>query len=349
MCTLRYHLCVLVIITSLICLSLEVRGQSQAPRKVEVLTLEQAVALALRDNPNVKNAAIDVSKSAEEFAAGRTRRLPNFTFEMVGSQQLTPINFTFERGVFGTYPEIGPIPAENTKISTPLKPTAIFITRVSQPLSQLYRTSLNLKQLRLKGEMAQEGLRSKQQQIVRDVKRAYFALLETESEIEAGTETIRMYKEVDRVTEEYVVQQVALRTESLDVKSRLAKSEYDLAALVDKAGIQKQQLNQLLGRDVLTEFTVSALPDAEGFEIDLAAARARALQRRPELREARLKVRQAEGDRRVKKAEYIPDISASFQHVATANFNSLIPKSYMPEELHECRRDGLLGSVRLGS
>jgi len=329
MTTLKYRLRILVMIASLICLTAEGRAQSQTTGNVEVLTLEQAIALALRENPQIKNAALDVSKPDKEFAALRTRRLPNFSFEVVGSQQLTPIDFTFERGVFGTFPDIGPVPAENTKISTPLKPTAIFMTRITQPLSQLYQTNLNLKLLKLKGEIAQEELRAKQQQIVRDVKRAYYALLQTESEIEAAAQTIRMYKELERVTGDYVAQQVALRTESLDVKSRLAKSEYDMMTLADKAGIQKQQLNQLLGRDVLTEFAVSNVPDAASFESDLAAARAQALQQRPELKEARLKVRQAEGDRRVKKSEFIPEISASFQHVATANFNSFIPKSYM--------------------
>lgn len=313
----------------LIGLTFDAQGQSQATSKREVLTLEQAVAIALRDNPKVKNAAIDVSRSAEEFAASRTRRLPSFNFDIIGSQQLTPINFTFERGVFGTFPGIGPVPAENTKLSTPMQPTAIFMTRITQPLSQLYRTNLNLKQLTLKAEIAQEEMRTKQQQIVRDVKRAYYALLQTQSALEAAAETVRMYKEMDRVTGEYVAQQVVLRTESLDVKSRLARSEYDIGTLVDQAEIQKQQLNMLLGRDVLTEFSVSNVPDADGFESDLTAARARALQQRPEVREARLRVRQAEGDRRVKKAEYIPDVSASFQHIATANFNSLIPKSYM--------------------
>ena len=314
---------------SLIGFSLEVRGQSQATRNAEVLTLEQAVAIALRDNPQIKNAAIDVNRTVEEFAASRTRRLPSFSFDITGSQQLTPINFTFERGVFGTYPGIGPVPGETTRLSTPMQPTAIFVTRISQPLSQLHRINLNLKQLRLKGEIAQEELRAKQQQIVRDVKRAYFALLQTESALGAAEENIRMYKELDRVTGEYVAQQVALRTESLDVKSRLAKSEYDITTLVDQVGTQKQQLNLLLGRDVLTEFSVSYVPDADGFESDLTAARARALAQRPEVREARLKVKQAEGDRRVKKAEYIPDVSATFQHIATANYNSFIPKSYM--------------------
>ena len=318
-----------MVFASLFWPSLEVRGQSPSTGKVETLTLEQAVALALRDNPRIRSAARDVSKSAEEFAASKTRRLPSLNFEVLGTQQLTPLSFTFERGVFGTFPGIGPIPAENTKLSTPMQPTAIFTTRISQPLSQLYRTNLNLKQLRLKSELAQEELRAKQQQIVRDVKRAYFALLQTQSALQAAEENIRMYRELDRVTGDYVAQQVALRTESLDVKSRLASSEYDTMTLADQATIQKQQLNLLLGRDVLTEFSIAYVPDADGFESDLIAARARALEQRPEVREARLKVKQAEGDRRVKKAEYIPDVSADLQHIATANFNSFIPKSYM--------------------
>lgn len=329
MCTLNYRFITLVMLVGLLGFSFGVRGQSRATGNVELLTLEQAVAMALRDNPRVKNAALDVNRSLEEFAATQTRRLPSFSFEAIGSQQLTPINFTFERGVFGTFPGIGPVPAENTKLSTGLQPTAIFTTRISQPLSQLFKTNLNLKQLRLKTEIAQEGLRAKQQETVRDVKRAYFALLQTQSAMEAAAETIRMYKELDRVTGDYVAQQVVLRTESLDVKSRLARSEYDVTTLVDQASIQKQQLNLLLGRDVLTDFAVSSVPDADGFEADLTAARAQALTQRPEVREARLRVRQAEGDRRIKKAEYIPDVSASFQHIATANFNSFVPKSYM--------------------
>jgi outer membrane protein TolC len=172
-------------------------------------------------------------------------------------------------------------------------------------------------------------VRAKRQQVVRDVKRAYFAVLQTQSSLETATENIRMYKELDRVTGDYLAQKVVLRTESLDVKSRLARSEYDTMTLVDQLNLQKQQLNRLLGRDVITDFSVTAVPDADSFEADLVAARTRALDQRPELKEARLKVKQAEMDRRIKKSEFIPDVSASFQHIATANFSAFIPKSYM--------------------
>jgi outer membrane protein TolC len=328
MSILRHHTCILTLIACVVGASVNVSGQSTT-RRDEVLTLEQAIVLALRDNPQLRNAAIDVSRSDEEYAAARTKRLPSFKLDIIGSQQLTPIDFTFERGVFGTYPGIGPIPADNTRLSTPMQPTAIFITRITQPLSQLYKINLGLKQLRLKNEIAQEAMRSRRQEIVRDVKRAYYALLQTQSALEAAAETIRMYKELDRVTDDYLVQQVVLKSESLDVKSRLAKSEYDIMTLTDQFAVQKQHLNHLLGRDVLTEFSVAVVPEIDRFESDLVAARSQALQQRAELREARLKVKTAEADRRSRKAEYIPDISASYQHIANANFDSFVPKSYM--------------------
>jgi hypothetical protein len=62
------HRCRFVILVLTICLlgsALEGRAQSQSARNDEVLTLEQAMAIALRDNLKVQNAALDVSRSQE--------------------------------------------------------------------------------------------------------------------------------------------------------------------------------------------------------------------------------------------------------------------------------------------
>ena len=42
---------------------------------------------------------------------------------------------------------------------------------------------------------------------------------------------------------------------------------------------------------------------------------------RPELQEAKLKIKSAEYDRRIKKSEYIPDVSLSFNYVSATNVN----------------------------
>src|SRR5262249_23686904 len=57
------------------------------------------------------------------------------------------------------------------------------------------------------------------------------------------------------------------------------------------------------------------------YEVDIVAARARAMEQRPEIREAHLKVKHAEYDRRIKKSEYIPDVSLSFNYASSVNIN----------------------------
>ncbi len=56
--------------------------------------------------------------------------------------------------------------------------------------------------------------------------------------------------------------------------------------------------------------------------------RSRALEKRPEVRQAKLKLKQAELDRRIKKSEYIPDVSVGFTYVTLRNFDEVIPKQF---------------------
>jgi len=316
-----------VIIAALAAVAPAGRAQQPLSSAAEVLTLEQAVALALQHNRQVKNAELEAAKYEDQLAETRTRRLPSFNLYALGTQQLSEINFLFQKGVFGTFPGIGPIPAENTTLSTPRRPTASILAQVTQPLSQQYRLGLNLQQLKLGREIAREEVRSRQQSIVSQVKQAYYGILQTQSGLQSTEEATRLYRELDRITNEYVVQQVALKSEGLQVKTQLAKSEYDSLTLRDLLLTQKGQLNHLLGRDIRTDFSVSSVPDATQYEIDLAAAHARALEQRPEVREARLKLKQAEYDVRAKKAENIPDVSLSFHYLTLQNFDQFVPKN----------------------
>jgi outer membrane protein TolC len=293
----------------------------------ELLSLDEAISLASRDNRLVNTASIGVLKADEQLAALSTRRLPSVSLNVLGLQQLTPINFIFERGVFGTYPGIGPVPATNTSISTPAVPTAFIIGHVDQPLSQLYRIGLGMNQLRLNGDLAREGQRQKRHEIIQNVKQVYFAILQAQSGLHAANEAVKLYREIDRVTGEYLTQQVALKADSLDVKMNLAKAEYEADTLGDQLTKLKEQLNQLLGRSVLTEFSVLRPDEPAGYEMDLSSARARAVELRPEVSEARIRVKQAEGDRRVKRSEFIPDVSLSFLYISPRNFSGFIPKN----------------------
>jgi outer membrane protein TolC len=290
----------------------------------EVLTLEQAIALAMRENHTVKNAHLGIGIAADTLAATRTFRLPSVDVFGLVSEQLVKQDVSIANPVSTIFPGVPPF----FSLTVPRKPDAILTGAVLEPLSQQYRIGLNIQQARLSREIAGEALRSVEQSTVDGVKRNYYAILQTQSALESIREEIRLYRELDRVTGDYVARQVSLKSDSLEVETRLAKAEYHALSMTNQLATQKEQLNNLLGRDVRTEFRVSQIPDASDFGLDLALARNRALERRPELREARLKVRQADIDRRIKKSEYIPDVSLGFAYTTFRNFDNVIPKNF---------------------
>jgi outer membrane protein len=298
--------------------------QNGAESLAEVLTLDQAISLALRDNREVKNSQLAVSKAGDALAAERTLRLPSMNVYSLLSQPFVKHDVSVDNSQTNVVPGVGPF----FSIGTTRRPTGIFAGQIIQPLSQLHRIGLDIKQAGLAREVEGERLRQSKQTIVNQVKETYYGILQTQSALDSLLEAIKYYRELDRVTLDNVAQQVSLKADSLEVKTRLAKAEYEALNQTNRLATEKEQLNNLLGRDVRAEFRVAAVADASDFDADVALARSRALDQRPELREARLKVKQAEVDRRIKKSEYIPDVSLGFTYMSFQNFdNDAIPKN----------------------
>jgi len=72
--------------------------------KAQVLTLNDAVALAVKENRYVQISALDVAKAGEATEATKTARLPQFNTYILGGESLTPIDFTIPRGALGFIP-----------------------------------------------------------------------------------------------------------------------------------------------------------------------------------------------------------------------------------------------------
>lgn len=288
-----------------------------------LLTLEEAVNTALQENRQVMNATLEVSKSEHLLAAVRTHRWPIFEVIVAEDWLLTPLeNFNAIGGLPGLLPI--PIPVSTpTSLIQSRQPTAYLTGMMTQPLSQQYRIGLNISMHGVMRDIAREQLRAKRQELVNDVKRLYFSILQTQSSLESVEETIRFLRELDRLRGRYLKEEAVLKSETLEVKARLAQAEQDQIVLRNHLATEKEQLNDLLGRNILTEFRVNPVPEATALENDLEGARTRALQQRPEVREARLRTRQAEYDRWIKQAEYIPGISFTASYARSVNLSPL--------------------------
>src|SRR5215467_2313770 len=304
-------------------ISLTLGAQDSRSSGPPPLTLDEAVRLAQANNREVKNAILTVAIDADNIAETRTYRLPALSVYALGSELLTPVDFTFQKGVFGSFPGIGPVPATDTKIHTPQQPTFYGLMQFSQPLSQQYKTRLNIQLAKLARAADEQKLRGQKQSVINQVKNLYYSILQTQSSLASSEENLKFDRELERTTQQLVSEKAALKSESMDVKARIAREEYNNLTLSDTLATQKEQLNSLLGRDVRTDFLVVELPEATSSEVSLGDAQTRALSARPELREGRLRVQQAELNRRITKADYIPDVSLTVNNLSMVNVNLL--------------------------
>jgi len=301
-----------------------VQAQQSAPASGESLTLDQAIALALRENHVMKIAKLEVERADEDISAAKTYRLPSLHAYTSVSSNLANSELKVPNPANNLFPGLGPFFTLNES----RKVTAIFAASAIEPLTQQYRIGLNIKLQRVSRELAQAKLRQQQNETIDRVKKAYYGILQTRSALNSVEEALKSYRELDKVTGDYVMQQAALKADHLTVQTNLAKVEYEQLELSNNLATQKEQLNGLLGRDVTTTFEVAGVPDFQPFETELAAARKVALERRPELRQARLTIEQATLDRRIKKSEYIPDVSAGFIYLTPRNYAPVIPKNF---------------------
>ena len=288
-----------------------------------LLALDEAVTLALQHNWDVKNSALEAQKQDFEVNTARSKRKPQFQFSMLGGELLHSFDFTFDKGVFGTYPGIGPIPGTNAKVHTPAVFTTYLTGAIDQPLLQQYKIGLGIHATKLGRDITREEVRAERQKVSAQVREAYFNLFAIQASVDAARDAVKTYEEAQRTTVEYVTEKTVLRSEALEVDARLAKSRYDLSVAENALTTQREALNQLLGRDIAILFRVEYIPEQDTSDLSLESARQQALANRPECRQARLKEQQAEYERRLAKAEYIPDLSLELRYQGINNVQVL--------------------------
>jgi outer membrane protein len=282
------------------------------------LTLSNAVQLAMDHNRPVKIAQLDITKARWQVAQAKTKRFPEISTYFFGSGNLTSPSFTFKKGVFGTINN-APSPSQDTHIKLSQGFTGYAVAQVAQPVTQLYKIHLAIREQELSADLAGQKYQAKRQSVVSDVRQAYYAVLQTESALHVAQVTVKQYQETDRVVLDYIAQRSALESSSLEVKAKLAQAQYQVIQLRDTLITQKEYLNNLLGRDLDTPFRTEQVPPISPEEMDLRLARQTSLTQRPEIKEAEIDVSRADYDRKLAKSQYIPDIGAAFHYLSPIN------------------------------
>src|SRR5258705_2530561 len=273
-----------------------VRGQEE---QAKPLTLQEAVLLARSHNRELKQAEVEIHKQKEAFSEAKTLLYPRFDTYFLASELLTPLDFTIRSGALGTFPATGPIPAKDSKIHTPARPIAIISVTATQPLTQLIRINLSIKQQKLAAELSQQSYFEHEQGLVNEVRRTYYAILQSQSELESQRALVTYLEELQQLTSRRLQQEAVLKADSLRITAQRTKAVYQITVTEDALADQKEGLNRLLGRELLTEFAVEMVPSSLAEESTLQQARKRAVEMRPEIKAETIKKERANLDTKI--------------------------------------------------
>jgi outer membrane protein len=307
----------------LLALFLDYAVAQQAVPPGELLTLDQAVAAAVANSSALRISTMETEKIQSQITAALTKRRPSSNVSFFGAQLLNDLKFTYRQGEFGSFPSTGPVPPQDMQVGTNRRPIGLAMVQVDQPLTQLKKIDLGVAAQRLNIESTQEKARKHRQDLAHQVRQIYYQILQNEAGLESSDEISRLYAELDRSITASVAQSTALRADALQVKALIAEEDYRRVTLRNAIDEGQEALNRLMGRDLRTRFRTQRVAEMTAAEVDLAMAQAQALSQRSEIRQAQIRVKQAEADHRLKESERRPDLSLSFRYLTPINTETL--------------------------
>jgi outer membrane protein TolC len=199
--------------------------------------------------------------------------------------------------------------------------------QILQPLSQQYRLGLGVRAHSLERQIEAAKLAERRAAVAEQVRKAYYRLLETQSALESVEESLPLYRETARLAQVGLRLETVLKSERLKAEAETAKVELDALKLRNPIATQMEALNELMGRPVNTPFRAVSVKQIAEERMNSEEAIQTALNQRAEIRQASLRVQQADVDIRVKRSEYIPDVSLALTYQSAFNFQNVLPQN----------------------
>jgi outer membrane protein TolC len=271
-----------------------------------LLTLDEALQLAKSNNRDLKQFRLEVGKQREAFGEAKTHLYPRFDTSVLAAQLLAPLDFTINKGQFGTFPGTGPIPGSNTDLHTPARPIAIASVTATQPLTQLIRIHLSIADHTLKVDAAQLSFRQREQKLTDDVRQSYYQF-SVANQYESQQSVVKYLEELLQLTDRRFNQQAALESRQIKCQGRTSQGKYQLTTIEDTLADSKDPQSPLGSQraDGVPREPVPATFPTRG----LSAARAIALEHRPEVKLAANRTVRLSWATKSEKSHYIPDIA----------------------------------------
>ncbi len=263
------------------------------------MTLEESISIALKNSLIIHMAKEGVTGAQAQKKEAFTGFLPKFST----TYSYTRLNE--EPGFY--FPGIPPtIPAMN--MTTGTINNYNWVIEARQPLFAGGGILANYQAGKIGEEAAQVEETAKTQDVVQDVKIAYYNVLRTQRLLETAKQSVEMLKAHCDVAKNFFRVGLIPKNDMLQAEVELANGSQALVRAQNAVELAKSRLNTVLKRDLLFPVNVVDVLDYKPFTQSYQDCLDVARQNRSELKLSRLRADQAGKMVRVAASEYFPSL-----------------------------------------
>lgn len=292
----------------LLCVACALQAQARA------ITLDEAVALATKQNSTVKLAQLKTKEMASRVTEARANYFPIVSNESQAVHLGSMDRLVLSQGVLGTYPSAGPIPGKDISIKLGNQDFILSTTMVAQPITQLFKIHAGVDAAKADSGRYRADARRAEDEVALSVKQLYYGLLSAERRKQAAELRIAAGEARLAEAQNGVEAGAVLELKVLEGKAQIAEARHSLGSLDDAICDMKVEFNNLLGLPLDTDLELLA-PQTKAFDSSASDLEDEALAHNPEVAAAQQQLKKAHAALTAARAEYIPDVGAFAQYV----------------------------------
>ncbi len=270
--------------------------QPRPPVAGRVLTLQEAVDIAIEQQPQIQARLFDYAAARYRVDQALAPLLPQVTASWTAARSRSSIIST-ATGV----PVV---------VSRDFDETSVARVSLSQLLFDFGKTFAATEAARKLQQVALEDVELQRQLIALAVKEAYANLLFAQRLIAVNQQALERAELNLRSARGFFEVGTRPRSDVARAEVDVANARVDVIRARNAERLARTALNTAMGIDVDTPTTVQDILFYEPVPVDRAQLRAEALARRPELRQARLRVEAAAAQERQAFRNFFPDVTA---------------------------------------
>ena len=287
---------------------------SVAHAQTRTITLDEAVALATKQNSTVKMAHLKATEMQARVTEARANYFPVLSNESDAAHLKEIEHLEVPMGAMGVYPLLGPIPGANASLPLGHHNFLLSTTTAAEPLTQFYKIHAGVNVAKADAGMAQSDAQRAENEVALKMKQLYYGLLSAEKRKQAADLRIAAGEERLEEARNGVEAGAVLQLKVLEGRAQIAEARHGLGSLEDAIQDMKVEFNDLAGLPLETEVELVA-PEPETADLTAGDLEAEALKRNPEVASARQLLAKARAGLSAAHAEYIPEIGAFAQYV----------------------------------